>query len=113
MIKKFVFGLVLCVFSFSAFADTINEPASIAVTTASTPVLASNPKRGDVWVVNYGTVGCFLCRKTTATVGKGIYLAPNGIGVYTCSLDNDLYKGVLSAITATGATTLTVSEKAP
>jgi len=85
-----------------------STPSHADITTTSGTALAANTSRGDAVLTNYGAVGCFLARGATAVVGQGIYLAPNG-GYYNIDANN-LYRGVISAITASGTTTLSISE---
>lgn len=87
---------------------TTATPSSVSVTTTSGAVLAANAARKDAVITNYGTVGCFLARSATAVVGQGIYLAAGG-GAYNIDANN-LYRGQLTAITASGTATLAVSE---
>src|ERR1700704_5465838 len=96
--------------SFTPGANVITTVAAsnVAVTNASSTALAANASRKDAALVNYGAVGCFLLRGTPAVAGTGIYLAPNG-GAYNID-QNNLYKGIISVITASSTTTLTVSE---
>lgn len=87
---------------------TTTTPSNYVVTTTSGTALAANANRKDAVLVNYGSVGCFLARGATAAVGQGIYLAPGG-GSYNIDANN-LYKGIITAITASGTTTLAISE---
>jgi hypothetical protein len=93
----------------TATITTYSAPNSpITVTAANTTVLAANASRKGAKFVNYGSVGCFLWEGATPAVGKGVYLAPNG-GAYEITSAN-LYKGVVTAITASGTTTLSIAE---
>lgn len=91
-----------------AIVITTATPATVSVTTTSGTVLAANAARKDAVITNYGTVGCFLARGATAVAGQGIYLAPSG-GAYNIDANN-LYRGAITAITASGTASLSVSE---
>src|SRR2546430_3209094 len=72
---------------------TTATPSTATATTTSSTILAANASRKDAVLVNYGaTNGVFLARGATATVGNGIYLAPNG-GSYSID-SNNLYRGI-------------------
>lgn len=88
---------------------TTATPSNVSATTTSGTAMAANASRKDAVFVNYGTTnGCFLARGATAVVGQGIYLAPNG-GSYSIDANN-LYKGLVTVITASGTTTVSMSE---
>ena len=92
----------------SSSTETSTTNSTVTATTASSTALAANTLRLDATITNYGATGCFLSRSGTATAGQGIYLAPNG-GSYTIG-QNNLYKGIISCITASSTTTLAISQ---
>lgn len=81
--------------------------ANGTVTNATGVVLAANPNRLDLEIVNDSDVVVYLARGNPAVIGSGIRLNPNG-GSYTMDSQN-LYLGAFNAICATDAN-LTISE---
>ncbi len=105
--KTILAFLILLAFSLTAFADKTVESGA-TVTTTSSVIAAADPFLKDRYIVNSGATACFLSRSGTAVVNQGIYL-PAG-AAYPINATNP-YKDAVSAITASGTTTVTVSTK--
>jgi hypothetical protein len=79
---------------------------SVAVGTTSVQVAALNVNRNQIWIYNNsGSAIVYLSYGGTATLNTGVRLNPNG-GFHT----TQLFKGAITAITATGSATVTVVE---
>jgi hypothetical protein len=87
---------------------TVTSAAAVTAGTTSSTLLAANTNRKNAVFTNYGATGAFIRRGTPAVAGQGIYLAPNG-GTYEINQTN-LYKGIVTCITASGTTTIAVEE---
>ena len=88
---------------------TSGTPSAASVTDASSTALALNAARVMVVICNSGANDVFLNYGATAIAGSGIYLVANG-GVHTMD-SSAIYRGVISAICATGKTsTLSILE---
>lgn len=83
-------------------------PSTFLATTTNGAVLAANAKRRSAVFVNNGTVDVFMTRGATAAVNQGILLKGGG-GSYEINSTN-LYKGVVSCITASGTAQIAVEE---
>ena len=82
--------------------------AAVPVTTTSATAIAANAARMSLVIVNNGASDVTIRRAATAVAGQGIVLKANG-GSYEINSTN-LYKGVISCITATGTSTLAIEE---
>jgi len=92
------------------YDGTITNSSSSVDSTSKNPILAGNGSRYYAAIVNDGATGVYLnLTSATATARTGIYLAPTG-GSFeiTCA---DRYLGAITAITASGTSTLTIVEK--
>ena len=98
----FLFVPLIC------FGDIISSTDMSATVTTTSSVIAPASNRQAMAIVNTGSVPCYLSLSGVATSGKGIYLAASG-GFYNIDLTNR-YRGAISAITASGTTTLSMSE---
>jgi hypothetical protein len=106
---KFLYSILFSlVFTFSALADKVNEPAAITVASTSTTVLAPNTQRMDAYIRNTGSVDCDIARGRTAVLGRGYHLKAGEIYIIDST---NLYAGALSAITSAGTTTLQLTER--
>lgn len=77
------------------------------VAAATGEVVAANPNRLDLKIVNDSDVVVYLARGNPAVIGSGIRLNPNG-GSYEME-ESDFFLGAFNAICATDAN-LTISE---
>lgn len=84
-------------------------PRSAAVTTNSSVILPANPDRKLVTIVNRGNAIAYLNFGSTAVAGAGISLNPGGSS-YVLNVREINYKGAISAIVASGNTTLEIME---
>lgn len=75
-------------------------PDVITVTDASTQLLDANPLRKFAWIINNSTSRIYIQYGIDAVYGRGYPIQPNGR--FTITTD-DLYLGVINAITITGA----------
>ncbi len=82
-------------------------PINVSVGTTSTIVLATNKDRKYALIANDGGEKAYLGMATTALFGKGIPIAPGGN--YEIDVDN-LETDVITAIVASGTTTLSIQE---
>ena len=78
------------------------------VGSSSTTILAANANRKSAVFVNDSDQTIYLARGATAYLNKGIPLNPKG-GAYEIN-SNNLYKGVVTAICASGGKVLCVEE---
>ena len=93
----------------TASTVTAYTPFAItSVTTSSTAVLAANAARLSAVICNNGAVDIYLRLGTPAVANQGILLKANG-GSYTIGSTN-LYKGIITAVTASGAGVLCGTE---
>lgn len=83
-------------------------PSALTANTGSQTVLAANAARRSAVIVNNGAVDVFLARGGTAVVNQGICLKAGG-GAYEINATN-LYKGIITAITASGTAALVIEE---
>ena len=85
-------------------------PSSYSVTATSGTALAANNLRRGVIIVNDGATKCYISLNSgaAAVAGQGIMLAANG-GAYTSDF-TQLYRGAITAITASSTTTLDITE---
>lgn len=104
---KFPDGSALPVTAGGTVITSVTGTNYTATNTSGT-CIAANTSRKDLTIVNWGSTAVFLSRGNTATANKGIYILGNG-GSYQIDATN-LYQGVLTAITASGTSTMTVSE---
>ena len=83
--------------------------SAVSVSDSSSTVFEANAGRKNAVLVNSGAQDVFVARGATAVDGAGILLKANG-GAYEISAEN-LYKGVVTAVCASGLTsTLSVEE---
>lgn len=82
-----------------------NGGDAVSVTTSTTAVVAANPRRVEVTLVNDGANVIYLGLGQAAVANKGIRLAASG-GSYTTSAFN----GAINAIAVTGTTVLCFTE---
>ena len=80
----------------------------VTVGTASTLVVAANPKRTDLVLVNDSDEAIYITRGNDAVMNEGIRLNATG-GSYEINADN-IYLGAIYAICTSGSKNLTVSE---
>lgn len=80
----------------------------VAVAAASTLVIAANPKRIDLVLVNDSDEAIYLARGNAAVMNAGIRLNATG-GSYEIKYDN-MFLGAIYAICASGQKNLTISE---
>ena len=80
----------------------------VAVDTATTVVLAANPRRHEAVFVNDSNKEIYLARGNDAVLNQGIRLNADG-GSYEINRNN-LFLGAINAIAEGGAKNLTVSE---
>jgi len=73
----------------------------------STEVVAANPNRVDLELVNDCKEDMYLARGNPAVIGSGFKLVPNG--TYNIDTQN-LYCGAINAICLLGQANITVSE---
>ena len=86
--------------------DSANDDAML-IQTVSTEVLAANPKRVDLELVNDSNKSIYIARGNTAVLHEGIMLLPGG----SYSMDaRNLFLGVINAIAEGGDKNLTYSE---
>lgn len=78
--------------------------SAATVTTTSGNLLASNPSRKQYIIQNLGTVPIYIKFGTPAVVASGFQLPVNGI------FADDVYTGVISAITASGSSDVRIVE---
>jgi hypothetical protein len=86
-----------------------STPSSAPVTTTSTVAIAANPDRKLVTIVNRGSQIVYLNYGATAIAGAGIALNPGGSS-HVLNVREINYKGVISAITVSGNSTLEIME---
>jgi hypothetical protein len=104
--KTFILSLIILLGAIlPSHADRTVESGA-TVTTTSSVIATADPVLKNRYIVNSGATACFLSRSGTAVINQGIYL-PAGIA-YPINSTNT-YKGAISAITASGTTTVTVS----
>jgi len=82
--------------------------SSVTVGTSSTAVLAAEPDRKILIVVNASDEAVYVSFGSTAILGEGVYLSPSG-GAVTLDLVG-MYTGPISAISASGGKELTVMQ---
>jgi len=88
---------------------TTCTPSNVAVTATSSTALASNSSRVSAVLVNTGINDVTIRRSATAVVaGTGIVIKAGG-GTYEINSTN-LYTGAITAITASGSSTLAIEE---
>lgn len=90
-----------------------NTSYSRSIAATSTSVLAPNPLRHAIILVNSGLVDVWVIKGATASVGFGILLKADG-GSYTDNRllpDESIYSGPYSAITVSGTANLGVTEE--
>lgn len=92
----------------SAAGEILTSTDTVASVTATSSVVLAASNRQDATIVNTGATACYLSRSGTAVSTKGIYLAASG-GYYNID-QNNTYRGAISAVTASGSTTLAISE---
>jgi len=80
----------------------------VTVGAASTLVVAANPRRTDLVLVNDSDEVIYLARGNAAVMNQGIRLNAAG-GSYEINCDN-IYLGAIYAICTSGSKNLTVSE---
>ncbi len=92
-----------------ANAITTVTAATVAVSTTSSTALAANTNRKNATFVNNGAADVTIRRGAgPAAAGAGIVLKANG-GAYEIDSRN-LYKGVVTCITASGTSSLAIEE---
>lgn len=98
------------------FGDPIIEQATdiaptsgnVAVTNTSGPVLAFNSGRKYAVIVNDSDADIYLALGVTAVVNKGILIKAAG-GSFEIN-DQNMFRGVVNGVTASGSKNVTVSE---
>ena len=82
--------------------------ASATVEASSAAVLAADPDRRYARLCNTGNTDCFLAIGTDAVAGQGVFLKAGGgfFEIWSCNLTH----AAVSAITASGETTLSIQE---
>lgn len=89
-----------------------SQDSTITVDNSSVLILPSNNQRRALSICNPSASIIYLCKGTTATVGKGILLNALG-GSYIDELDGqgNIYTGIYSAIAVTsGANVVSLQE---
>ena len=84
-----------------------SAPSSVTVGTTSTRVVAENPQRTFLQLVNISDENIFLAFGQKAVLNKGLCLIPNG--VFTMVQEN-LSLLNMTAICTSGSKTLTIQE---
>ena len=87
--------------------DSVSD-TKVPVEVASTLVVAANPARADLELVNDSNQPIFVARGNTAVLNQGIRLNANG-GSYSMN-NRNLFLGAIYAIAQGGAKNLTISE---
>lgn len=88
------------------FSAAVENSASVSVSnSASTAILAANPRRKELTVINDGANVIYLGLDAAAVANKGIRLAASG-GSWTTKE----FKGAVNGLALTGATTATFTE---
>ena len=82
--------------------------SNVSVTSTSNTVLAANASRKGATFCNSGSVDIYLRRGAISVISQGILLKANG-GNYEINSVN-LYAGILSAVTVSGASNLSIEE---
>ncbi len=87
--------------------SAIATPSIATVTTTSSTVLAANPERSEILIQNVGLNDCWVWFGAAAVVGSAFLIGAGG----------DTWRGTaptgnVTAITASGTTTLTILEVA-
>ena len=98
------------------FGDSIIEQATdiapvnsnVTVTSTSGPILAFNSGRKYAVIVNDSDADIYLALGVTAVVNKGILIKAAG-GSYEINADN-MFRGVVNGVTASGSKNVTVTE---
>jgi len=86
--------------------DTVTQVNAAATVTVA---LAANPNRGNYSIYNAGSVTVFL--RENATVSATLYKHPIPPGyLFESDFTSSRYTGAISVITATGSSSLMVSE---
>ena len=86
---------------------SVND-TNVAVETGSTPVVAANPARADLELVNDSNQPIYLARGNAAVLNEGIRINKDG-GSYSMN-NRNLFLGAIYAIAQGGAKNLTISE---
>ncbi|MFB2980874.1 hypothetical protein [Microseira sp. BLCC-F43] len=86
-----------------------STPSSAPVSTTSAVAIPANPDRKLVTIVNRGSQIVYLNYGATAIAGAGIALNPGGSS-HVLNVREINYKGVISAITVSGNSTLEIME---
>lgn len=81
-----------------------NVSSNPNITTVASNILTENPDRKQAIIQNTGGVSVYLGFGETATITKGFLLIPDAIFI------SDVWLGYISAITATGTSTLSIQE---
>lgn len=92
-----------------AWKITLSNPSSAVVTTTSSIILAPNPDRKLVTIINRGATTIYLNYGATATSGAGIGLNPGGSS-HELNVREINYRGAISAIASSGMATLEILE---
>lgn len=92
-----------------------SAPGSITVTAASTPLAALNPRRGQllIWVPAAATAVYLALAGTASTTAYTLLLTPSSTaGAYyeLPMAGGQVYIGPVSAVTASGSSTIMVTE---
>ena len=94
----------------SRFVDHVgvpNTPSNFTATTSSTQMLAANPQRRGLVVINLGTANVsFGCNGATAVLNSGITLLPNGTWV----MDQFTFCNTVINVIAGGSCALSIQE---
>lgn len=90
--------------------STSGKATNVTVGTSSTTVLEANPRRKPgTCITNDDDEEIYLAKGEIAVMNKGMRLNPNGQGVWYMTSE-DLYKGKITAICASGSKNLCVEE---
>lgn len=92
-----------------AYRIAQSTPSSISVSTNSLVILAANPERKLVTVINRGSAIVYLNYGLMAIAGAGIGLNPGGSS-HVLNTREINYKGAISAIVSSGTATLEIME---
>ena len=89
----------------------VNSATSTAVTVGntSTSVLAANPDRKAVVLVNDSDTDIYVELSASATINEGVRLNAGG-GSFRMDLSTGIYLGAISAIASAGSKNMTVIE---
>ena len=88
-------------------STALSTDSTVSVTTTSGTVLAVNSLRKTAYICNDGATSCYISLSGTAVAHKGILLTAGGVMVIDAT---NLYRGIITAVTASGTTTLSVEE---